>query len=76
MFFRKNRIIFQTEFSLKTFLNLNYSFLFRAVLIAYGSSQDRGQIGAIAASLCHSHSKVGSKPCLQPTLQLTAMPDP
>ena len=23
----------------------------------------------------HSHSNIGSKPCLQPTAQLTAMPD-
>ena len=30
---------------------------------------------AAAASLCHSHSVVGSKLCLQPTPQLTAMPD-
>ena len=45
--------------------------------MAYASSQARGQIGAVAASLCHSHSNVGSKPSLQPTpLQLVAMPDP
>ena len=30
--------------------------LFRAALMAYGSSQARGQIGATAASLRHSHS--------------------
>ena len=30
--------------------------LFRATLEAYRSSQDRGQIGAAAAGLCHSHS--------------------
>ena len=48
--------------------------LFRAM--AYGSSQARGQIGATAASLYHSHSNVGSEPCLQPTPQLTATPGP
>ena len=37
---------------------------FRATLAAaYGSSQDRGQIGAVAAGLHHSH--VGSEPCLE-----------
>ena len=30
---------------------------------AYGNSQDRGQIGAASAGLCHSHAK--SQPCLQ-----------
>ena len=44
--------------------------------MAYGGSQARGQVGVTAAGLCHSHSKAGSKPCLQPTPQLTAMPDP
>ena len=50
--------------------------LFRATPMAYGSSQARGQIRATAAGLCHSHSNAGSKPCLQPTPQLPAMPDP
>ena len=36
----------------------------------------RGLIGAIATSLCQSHSNVGSKPRLQPTPQFTATPDP
>ena len=38
-----------------------YVCLFRAAPMAYGNSQARGQIGAVAAGLCHSHSKVGSK---------------
>ena len=50
--------------------------LFRATSAASGSFQARGQIGAVAASLYHSHSKAGFEPCLRPTLQLTAMPDP
>ena len=42
-----------------------YCFIFlRAAPEAYGSYQPRGQIGAVAASLCHRHSKVGSEPCL------------
>ena len=36
----------------------------------------RGPIGATAAGLYHSHSNAGSEPCLGPTPQLTAMPDP
>ena len=44
--------------------------------VEYGSSQARGQIGPAAAGLHHSHSNTGSKLCLRPTLQLTAMPDP
>ena len=39
--------------------------------MAYGGSQARGLSGAIAASLCHSHSNMGSKPPLRPTPQLT-----
>ena len=43
---------------------------------AYRRSKARGQIKAAAADLYHSHSNAGSELCLQPTLQLTAMPDP
>ena len=51
---------------------------FRAALKAHGSSHDRGQIGAVASDLCHSHSHSNSrcKPRLGPTPQLTATPDP
>ena len=42
---------------------------------AYGGSQARGLIRAVATSLYQSHSNAGSKPCLQPTPQLTATPD-
>ena len=38
--------------------------LFRVEPEAYGGSQSRGLIGATAASLCHSHSNVGSEPRL------------
>ena len=56
--------------------SLYFCFLFSATPRAYGSSQARGQIGAAAASLRHSHSKAESKHHLQPTPQLTATPDP
>ena len=52
-----------------------YFCLFRATPMAYGDSQARGQIRAVAAGL-HSHGNAGSEPCLQPTPQLTATPDP
>ena len=45
--------------------------------MANGGSQARGLIRAIAASLHQSHSNTGSEPpCLRPTPQLTATPDP
>ena len=57
---------------LKTF----FFCLFRATSEAYGGSQTRGQIGAVAADLCHTHSNARSELCLQPIAQLTVMPDP
>ena len=50
--------------------------LFRAALEAFGSSQARGCIRDIAASLHHSHSNTRSEPHLQPTLQIMAMLNP
>ena len=47
-----------------------------ATPIAYGGSQARGPIGAVANGLYHSHSNTGSESCLQPTPQLKATPDP
>ena len=41
--------------------------------MAHGGSQARGQIGATAAGLHHSHSNAGSELCLLSTPQLTAM---
>ena len=43
---------------------------------AYGGSQARGLIGAVAVGLRQSHNNVGSEPHLQPTPQFRAMPDP
>jgi len=42
--------------------------------MVHGGSQASGQIEAIASGLHHSHSNARSKPCLQPTQQLTAGP--
>ena len=41
-------------------LFLYFFFFFRATLVAYGSCQARGQSGAVAASLHHSHSNARS----------------
>ena len=49
--------------------------LFRAALTAYGGSQARGRIGAVAAGLRQSHSNAGSELHLRPTPQLMATPD-
>ena len=47
-------------------------FFFRATPTAYGSSQARGWIRAVAANLHHSHSNTRSEPHLQSTPQLVA----
>ena len=44
--------------------------------MAYGGSQARGQIRAVAAGLRQSHSNVGSEPRQCPTPQLLATSDP
>ena len=57
------------------FILFFYLFAFsRAALSAYGDSQARGRIEAIAAGLHQSHSNLGSRPHLRPTPQLTAVP--
>ena len=50
--------------------------LLRATPTAYGGSQARGLIGAVAAGLGQSHSNLGSELHLRPTPQLRAMPYP
>ena len=47
---------------------------FKATPTAYESSQPRGRIRAVAAGLLHSNMRFELH--LQPTLQLTAKPDP
>ena len=49
--------------------------LSRATLMAYGGSQGRGPIGAVAGGLHHSHSNAGFELHLQPTPRLTATLD-
>ena len=47
------------------FLSFIFFFLsFRAAPAAYGGSQVRGTIGAVATGLCQSHSTAGSEPRL------------
>ena len=48
----------------------------RAASAAYGGSQARGLIGAVAAGLHQSYSNVGSELRLRPTPQVAATPDP
>ena len=50
--------------------------LFMAAPMVYGSSQARGQIRAVVAGLHHSPNNMESEPCLRPTPQLMATPDP
>ena len=50
--------------------------LFRAAPAAYGGSQARDLIQAIAAGLHHSHSNARSELLLRPTTQLRATLDP
>ena len=52
-----------------------FFFAFRAVPLAYGGSQARGPIGAVAAGLRYNYSNAESEPRLQPTPQLMATPD-
>ena len=47
-----------------------------ATSMAYRGSQARGLIGATAAGLHQSYSNLGSEPCLRPTPQLMATPNP
>ena len=63
--------------SLKIRYALFFFFAFsRVAPEAYGRSQARHLIGAVAASDSHTHSNTGSEPHLQPTPQLTATPGP
>ena len=48
----------------------------RATPLAYGDSQARGLIRAVAAVLHQGDNNVGSKLRLQPTPQLIATPEP
>ena len=61
----------------KDLSNLLLFFAFsRAAPAAYGGSQARGQVRAVATGLRQSHSSARCEPRLQPTPQLTATTDP
>ena len=64
------------SFITTVFLFFFFFCLFRAAPTAYGGCQARGQIGAVPASLHHSHSNARSERLLQTTPQLMAVPDP
>uniref|UniRef100_A0A8D0N9X0 Uncharacterized protein n=1 Tax=Sus scrofa TaxID=9823 RepID=A0A8D0N9X0_PIG len=64
------------HFPIEAFFFWSFFAISWAAPAAYGSSQARDRIGAVATGLHQSHSNAGSKPRLQPTPQLTAMPDP
>ena len=53
-----------------------FFFPFTAAPAVYGSSQARGQIGAAAVTYATAMATPDLSPCLQPTPQLTATPDP
>jgi len=65
-----------SSFSSSSSLFLVFLRFSRAAPVAYGGSQARGLIGAVATGLRQSHSNMGSEPHPQHASQLTAMPDP
>ena len=72
--------VYVTRFKFYLFYFILFYFIYffalsRATHAAYGSSQARGLIRAVAPGLHHSHSNVGSEMHLRPTPQLTATPD-
>ena len=67
---------FSLSLSIYIFFFFGLFAISRAAPMAYGGSQARGQIGAVAAGLRQSHSNAGSESHLRPTPQLTAMPNP
>ena len=70
-------IIFYFIYFIYLFLSSFCLFAFSvAIPTAYGGSQARGLIGAVAAGLRQSHSNTGSEPHVRSTPQLTAMLDP
>ena len=67
--------VIRIDYLFVCFVFVNFVFS-RALPMAYGGSQARGLIRAVAAGLGHSHSSVGSELHLRSTPQITAMPDP
>ena len=67
---------YYVQCSVLLFIFYFFVFLFLwAAPAAYGGSQARGRIGAVATGLRQSHSNAGSEPRLQPTPQLMATQD-
>ena len=62
-------------FNILLFLGRGLFAISWAAPVAYGGSQARGLIGAVATSLCQSHSQCGIRAESGPTPQLTATPD-
>ena len=73
---RRDRPLVLIDISCILFFFFRLFAISRATSVAYGGSQARGLIGAVAAGLHHSHSNMGAEPHLPPTPQLKAMPDP
>ena len=57
-------------------LSIFFFFFYSHTCCIWNFPGSKCQTGPAAASLCHSHSKVGSKPRLQTTSWLAATPDP
>jgi len=75
---REGTILFYYYYFLFLFFCLFFFFLLFlwAAPAAYGGSQARGRIGAVATGLRQSHSNARSQPHLRPTPQLMATPNP
>ena len=69
------KLLFFIYFILFYFIFCLFAFSW-AVHMAYGGSQVRGLIRAVATGLHQSHSNAGSESRLRPTPQLMATPDP
>ena len=75
-FIISNNAYIMLNVSMVSLFLLFFFLLFSAVPRAYESSQTRGQFGAAAAGLHHSHSNSRSEPTLRPIPQLMATQDP
>ena len=60
MYYLKTEVALDSNSHIKCLFK-KFFFLFRAVPAAYGKSQARGQIGAVAAGQQHSHSNARSE---------------
>ena len=72
---KKGKLVFVTAGHILLLLFFCLFAISWATPAAYGGSQARGRIEAIAAGLRQSHNSAGSEPRLRPTPQLLATPD-